>query len=195
MLELMLALSVTALVAGAVSGMLRAVSTGVSTRQDNREVMIRAAAAQARLNAYVVPARCLLATSSGEVVLWLEDARQGGTIHATEIRWLRYDVRASRLDMFFVTFPDSFTQVMCELNDGIFAKDSDWDTVFDAYESQGWMSGYTLIDGVGGLTVSTDKVSPMESRHVYFDVDMLTDAGVTAVQTTASIRDHALPVS
>ena len=52
-IELMIALTITALIAAAIAGMLTAVSDGVYTRGDARSVMVRANAAQTRLSAYI----------------------------------------------------------------------------------------------------------------------------------------------
>src|SRR5882672_11104906 len=91
LIELVLALSVTAMVATAITAMLNAMSTGVVNKRDSRSLMVRAHAAETRFSAYIAPARCVLAADDDSVVVWFDDARESETVHATEVRWLVYD--------------------------------------------------------------------------------------------------------
>ncbi len=107
LIELMLALAITAMVAAAISGMLTAISTGEHLRRDNRSFIMRAHAAKTRLGAYVAKSRCVLDANGGDTVLWLEDSRGSGTVHASEIRWLIFNSVDGTLDVHFVDLPDA----------------------------------------------------------------------------------------
>lgn len=193
-LELMLALAITAVVAIAISGMLAAVSQGVVSRQDNRAIMVRVHAAQSRLAAYINPSRCLLDATATDLVIWLDDARESGTVHATEIRWLRYDATDGAIDVFWVHFPDAWTQVAKDLADLEYAPAQDWNAVFDYYQSNGWMLSLRLVDGLEWAVVSIDQGTALESRQVQFDLATQTHDQPLVQRVTSTIAIHQPPL-
>ena len=195
LLELMLALSITAMVATAISGMMSAVITGVSTRRDNRSLMIRANAAQARLAAYIAPSRSLLDATGSDLVLWLEDARESGTVHATEIRWLKFDATEGTIDVYFVDFPDSWQQTAKDLADRQYGANANWKMALDFYQGNGWISTLRLVDGLERVTVRTDADDALDSRHVEYELEFWTTAGSISIQVSATVRLHRPPVS
>ena len=187
LLELMLALSVTAMVAAAVWDMMGAVTAGVSTRRDNRSTMVRAAAAATRLSAYVAPSRCLLAVDGSDVALWLNDRRESETVHATEIRWLVFDPADATYEVYIVAFPESWTQAAKDLEDKEYLLGTNW--------MQGWTASLPLVDGVDGVSVTTDAVSALNAEHINFNVSFQTSEGAADVWIPATIRLHQAPSS
>jgi len=195
LLELILALSITAMVATAISGMMSAVITGVSSRRDNRSLMIRANAAQTRLAAYITPSRAVIEATDSDLVLWLEDAREGDTVHATEIRWLRYDPIQGTIDVCFVDFPDSWEQTAKDLADRQYDRDANWTAVLNLYLGSGWVSNVPLVDGLEGVTVRTDAARPLDSRHIDYELDFSTSRGSLSTHVSATVGLHRPPVS
>ncbi len=195
LLELMLALVITALVAGAICGMMGAVTTGVSTRRDNRTTMIGANAAAARLSAYIAPARCLLDTDGTNLVLWLHDERESGTVHATEIRWLFYDDATGTLDVYFVSFPNGWAKAAKDLEDPEYLATANWASIFNSYDNKGWTASMTLLDGLEGVAVGTDAFADQDSRHLNFDLLFETSGQPMEIWIAATIRTHTPPSS
>jgi prepilin-type N-terminal cleavage/methylation domain-containing protein len=195
LLELMLALVITALVAGAISGMMHAVTTGVVTRRDNRSTMVGANAAAMRLSGYIAPARCILDLDGRDLVIWLNDARSGGTVHATEVRWLLFDADAGTIDVYFVDFPDGWSQAACDLADNEYRMDANWATVLSSYQSKGWITSMSLVDELDDMAITLDQVQPLDARHVNFDLSFQTSEAAVDVLVAATIRLHQPPSS
>lgn len=197
LLELLLALTISAMVAAAIAGMLGAVSSGVGVRRDTRDVMVQASAAQSRLAAYVAPSRCLLGVDGPCVVLWHNDARAGGTVHATELRWLLYCDATGDADdsiiVYYVDFPDGWTQTARDIEDLEYASDADWMAVLAYYQGKGWVSSRTIVDGLDSAAVAIDGASAMSSRHVNYELSYITEQGVIAVNVAGTIRQHVVP--
>jgi hypothetical protein len=193
MLELLLAVAITGLVAGGIAGMLGAVSAGVGTRRDNREIMVLAHAAQCRLSAYLATSRCVLHIDGGDVTLWLDDARESQTVHATEIRWLRYDGTTNELRVEFVDFPATWTPTACELADQEYSKTTDWATVRAAYASRGLLASRALVDQLAGSVAQLDDKTALNARHVAFNLDFEGDVTAVTVQVSGTIQNHAAP--
>lgn len=195
LLELMLALSITTIVAAAIAGMLSAVTVGVGTRRDARSVMIRAGAAQSRLSAYIIPCSSLLANDGSSLVVWLEDSRASDTVHATEVRWLSYDAADGAIDVHFVDFPETWTPAARDLADTEYTADADWNAVLWSYQINGWISTLRLVDGLDSVAVTTDSTDILESRRVDYALGFQTTRAPVPVRLSATIRAHERPAS
>lgn len=194
LLELTLALSITAMVGAAICGMMHAVTTGVSTRKDSRSLMIRSNAAQLRLAAYIMPARCLLAADQTHLVLWLEDSRQSDTVHATEIRWISFDAASKSLILKYVKFPDSWSQTAKDLADKESSKDADWAALLSYYESLGRTATMPLVDGLASAAIRTDQAQAQSSRRAMFDLDVAVEDGSWSIEVAAAVRVLQPPI-
>jgi hypothetical protein len=194
LMELLMAVIITAMVGAGIAGMLGAVSSGVGTRRDNREIMVRAHAAQCRLAAYLATSRCVLAKSATNVTIWLADSRQSNTVHATEIRWLRFDSAVGEFLVEYVEFPAAWTQTACELADLEYASGSNWETVRTFYGNKGLLASRALVDGVQGVAVDMDHNAAMSARHLTFDFEFAGENAAVVVQVSGSIQNHEAPL-
>jgi hypothetical protein len=195
LLELLLAATITAMVGAAIAAMLGAVSAGVGTRRDTRSVMVHAASARTRLCAYIAPARCILAVSGGNLTVWLDDNRSSGTVHASEIRWLRYDSAAHTLSVSYVKFPSGWTQIAKDLEDLEYPKTTNWDTVLDTYTKNGYIATLTLIDNVGAISMQLDNADVMAARHIEFSVGFIAEDETRTILLPSTIEMHNAPTS
>jgi hypothetical protein len=194
MIELMLALSVTAMVAAAISAMLHATSTGVQSRHDNRSVMVRATTAQVRLGSYITASRCILDSSPTSLVLWFEDERPGETVNATEIRWLTFDPDAGAIDVHYIQFPDTWTAAMIDMENVELPVTSDWTTVLTKHASVGYVKTLRLIDSLAGARLRLDATPAINARRVVFTLDLATETGSRQMQAAATLRYHDAPI-
>jgi hypothetical protein len=193
LLELLLALTITVMVSAAIAAMLGAVSSGVGSRRDTRSVMVLASAAQTRLSAYIVLSRCILNVEGANMVLWVNDDRPGGTVHATELRWLKFDPAAGAINVSFVRFPAGWSQAACDLEDQEYPSTANWESVLASYTASGWVKTQPLVDQLVGVTITTDQPLATASRHVMFRLDVEADEAPVPITAAASIREHALP--
>ena len=194
LLELLMAVIITAMVGVGIAGMLGAVSSGVGTRKDNREVMVRAHAAQCRLAAYLAVSQCMLASSSGELTIWLTDSRQSNTVHASEVRWLRFNSATGEFTVDYVDFPDGWTRTASELADLEYASDTNWETVRAYYASKGLLTSRTLVDDVVSIAIRKDENDALEARHVTFDLEFEGESAPMPVQVSGTIQNHVPPL-
>lgn len=194
LIELMLALAVTTMVAGAMSGMVAAVSTGVMDRQDTRTLMIRASGADSKLAAYIGPARAIWSVSSDTVALWLNDNRPGGTIHATEVRWFVFDADAGTLEVHYVKFPSDWTQTACDLSDVEYPKSASSATMYTKYRQAGYMASLRLLDGVEGFAVTTNENAALDSTRINFQLSFTGSDGPFVTTIPVAISHHQAPV-
>lgn len=153
LLELLLALSISALVAGSLVAMLDAVAVGTTRRGDIRSTLVVAGGISTRLNAYLTPSNALLDVAEDGFVLWFNDDRSSDTVHATELRWFEFDPDTGQFFVAWIAFPDTWTKVARDLADAEFAVGSDWDQVRRRYELEGHLIETPVAEGLTGLRV------------------------------------------
>lgn len=193
MLELLLSLAITAVVATAITGMLGAVSASVDGSRSARSVMILANAAASRMSAYITPSRCVLGVDGPNVTLWFDDSRESGTVHATEIRWLTFDADTGEYNVHYVQFPSGWTKAACELADDEYPANSNWSAVLAAYTANGWITTRALVDQLASVVVTLDGNTAQSSRVVSIELGFDTDMGTSGVVMASSLTQHTIP--
>ncbi len=196
-IEFVMALAITAMVAAAIGAMVSAVASGEMSRRDNRGTVVRTFAAKTRLSAYL--ARCLsvLDVGTADAVVWLNDWRSGGTVHASELRWLVFDNVNKSIDVYYVDFPDEWNEVQRALQDLEYLSGTDWSAVLSTYTADGYVSNITLVDGVSSMAITTDQPVAVDSTSITFDIGFLLEAtGETLNRTmTITILRHQPPTA
>ncbi|MFK7958972.1 MAG: hypothetical protein AB8G96_00465 [Phycisphaerales bacterium] len=192
LLELLLALSISALVAGSLVAMLDAVAVGTTRRGDIRSTLVVAGGITTRLNAYVTPSNALLDATEDGFVLWFNDDRSGGTVHGTEIRWFEFDESTGQLFVAWIAFPDTWSKVVRDLEDGEYTPGSDWSLVRRKYEDAGHIIESPVAEGLAGLRVLVPDDVPTASRFSV-ELDFTTSASAITLTPAFSIDTHRAP--
>jgi len=195
LLELMLALAITAMVATAIAGMLAAVSSGTHTRRDARSAVLTGNALATRLAGYVSPARAFLDRDPERFVLWLNDDRQSDSVHATEIRWFMLNEDTGEFRVHFVRFPDAWTQTAKDLEDQEYPGSADWWSILAQFEALGWTASVPLADDISTITIELDTVMPQEARHLTVEVTFTTGTGPFGTVVPVTLKHHQPPVN
>ncbi|MGI9014380.1 MAG: hypothetical protein ACR2GY_09040 [Phycisphaerales bacterium] len=194
LVEMMLALTITVMIAGAIASMMAAAAQGVGAKRDTRSVMIRANAAQSRLSGYLLPARCILAHQPGELVIWYRDERPGDTVHTTEVRWLRFDPEEGAIDVLFITFPVNWTENERRVADKELPAATDWNNILASYTAQGVLGSVRIVDGLQSIDISLDDPNVLQADVVSFDLEFTTQNSTELIRQTTALRMHNPPV-
>lgn len=194
LIELLLALSITALIAAGIASMLGTVTTGLVTKRDSRSVLVAAHAAQARLGAYAVPAQCVLASTDTSVTLWAHDEVESDTVHATEIRWIRFDETSGSIVVEFVSFPDNWSRVSKELANVEYPSATNFETVRAGFAAQNMLGTLTLVDTIASAIVTLDEAG-LDARHITFRLEFNTFEGTEELDISATLRVPQEPES
>lgn len=191
LVEMMLALSITAMIGLALTAMLTAISTGMETRHDARTHLLHANAAQIRLSAYIAPSLCVLYANGADLVLWHNDSRRSGTVHASELRWLLFDEDEGTISVYMVDFPDTWTQTQRLVADAEFPVSTDWIAVYRQYQINGWVRGIVLVDGLDTAAVALNEAAALDARQVTYR--FVAEEGGAQSLVSASLRTHREP--
>ncbi len=166
LLEMMLATSITAVIATAIASMMAAATDSLSSRDDGRQSAIRLATMQVRLGAYIAPSCCLLDKGNEQIILWFEDSRESNTVHASEIRWIQFNELDNELIVKFVVFPQEWSQSMVDAADLECNSLTDYDVLLDSFEANNLIDSFPLVDSITACTFWTNTQSPIEATQI-----------------------------
>ena len=108
LVELLLAMAITSIVAMAAAGMLSAVSYGSSERSDLRAMIVRQEMIAVRLSAAIRAARQVLVCNDTTLILWITDANHDNKPQVSEVRWIEFDAAADEITNTHITWPGAF---------------------------------------------------------------------------------------
>jgi len=110
LVELVMAMSITAMTALAVAGATMTLSTAYSRSQDYYQNIQTARATMLRFHSAVCKARLIVAADNNTLVLWDGDTNGDGQINIAELLLIDYDKGTRELREYSVVYPDE----MCE---------------------------------------------------------------------------------
>ncbi len=117
-LELMIALAITSMVALTLATVLTAASRGMSDAASTRSALQRVHAAHVRIRAYTDAALNILEHDPNQgIALWLHDEKPGGRVNLTELRVFWFDYDNERITIERIVFPEAWTQEMKDAAD------------------------------------------------------------------------------
>ena len=101
LVELLIGLVISGLVAAGVTAMLVAVSYGTSSSHDLRTLVVKSKTIDARLGASIRNCRQVLATGSDFLLLWVADADEDDVTDNAEIRLIDRDAATDMLNSYY----------------------------------------------------------------------------------------------
>ena len=188
LIETLLAVCITAMVGTGIATMMSVLSRDIGLQYEARGVLVRTSTAQARLSSYVAPARHVLEADESALVLWLEDARESNTVHASEIRWVRHDEHQDRLIVEFVAFPEAWSEAAKAIADTEYPANASWSSVRASFNTRGLLAVAPLVDEIAHASFSTPSSGGEHTRLVEVEVHLKTNQDPVPVQLGDAIR-------
>jgi type II secretory pathway pseudopilin PulG len=91
LVEILLALAITGLIAAGVASLLMATASGTKDRQELRQRNVRVDVLAHRIDGAIRSSSMLLARDSRTLVLWTGDTNKNGAVNLSELRRIEYD--------------------------------------------------------------------------------------------------------
>lgn len=194
-IETILAMTITAMVGGAISTMMAAVSDELASNQGTRSSLIRAGLAQSRLSSYIARSHCVLDLDDTSLTLWLEDSRDGNTVHASEIRWIVLNEDTKVLESHFVCFPDNWSEAATLQADTEYttASNINWSMVLKSFQDRGLSCSLPLVEGIVSMEFAGNGTSSRDTTLVETSMSMSIMNQIENANTAESIRVHQVP--
>lgn len=195
MLELLLAIAITSLMALAMASVMTGVARGMTSAGDARSALQRAHAAFVRLRAYTEPARCLLQhDASRGFVIWLNDDKPGGTVNLREMRAVWFVPERGTLEVERVAFPAAWPAQLADSFDIALATGSDFLSIIEQQRALGYTSAEVAGDGVRSWSLAYEGVGVESARRLRLTMELEAGGDRTETVLTAhAFVHHAVP--
>lgn len=180
LVEMLMALGITAMIGAAVASMLSAVTYGTNSSRDIRSLVVKNKTLGARITAAVRASAQILDADDGYVVLWTKDINDSGVPDLLELQRIELDSDTDEMTSY--TPPDGAVDVAYELTD-------DFDAISTALIDSDDLEGALWATGVTQWTLTLDEADPQDAELVTYQLTMgagsMSDTSVSAV----SLRD------
>jgi hypothetical protein len=180
LIELLLSLAGTALVALGVVTMLGAVAYGTDSRRDMYAVVAQSKASTARLTAVVRGARQVLARNDDALVLWVGDDNNDGLPALHEIRRLAIDREAGELTAF--TADPAAAPI-------VYALDADFERITAELSETAAMPGELWAGDVTDWSITLDAADPADATLVGIRLSLRQDTITEVAVAAAALRN------
>ena len=178
LLEMTLAISITAVIGAAIASMMAAATNSLSSKDDGRQSAIRLATTQIRLSAYIAPSRCFLEKTNEQITLWLDDTNESKTINASEIRWIQFEESSNKLTVKFVDFPE-WSQSMIDDADIECNSLTNYELLLSSFESSDFIDTIPLVDSMRSCKFWMNTIEPFEATQVSIRFSLESSFGTT----------------
>ena len=186
LIEVLLALAITGMVATAVASLLFAVANGSRDRQELRRHNVRADVLAARLDGAVRSSSMLLGHDSTCLVLWVRDSRKNGKPDLSELRRIDWDPTTRQLKCYQA--PDD----LAPADDVTYALTADFIDATDAAKDTPVFPAEVWGGNVTAWASSPAAADPRDARTITYSVTVDTPAGRYVTPSSASLRGTAV---
>ncbi len=182
MIELLIALTITGLMAVAVSSMLFAVSNGMQQQGERRKVQTKQALVQHRVNTAVRQSKMVLAETAGVIVVWVADTNENDAPNLSELQRIEWDNTDDELLSYEA--PDSLSPGA----DTEYVLTDDFVAITAALAGSANFPEALWATGVTDWTVRFDSANVQEARLVSYDLTVVDDAVSESAMSVATLR-------
>ncbi len=189
LVELLLALSITALVGASIAAMLTAVSYGTSSEKDLRTLVVKHKTTDARQSAAIRSSKMVLDQGADFMVLWTADLNGSGLPNLLEIRRIEYDSGTNELKSHETDFPDSWSQATIDAANAEYQLTDDFGAITSALTSSSLFPSSLWATDVTDWTVTLDNADPQRASLVSYRVTLQTGSMSDTTVNASALRN------
>lgn len=193
--ELLIALTITALVGTTATAMLFATVNATDERNDFRHVNVRTAVVKDRLADEIRASLAFLAVGANELVLWSSDGNENGAVNLDELVLIERDPGSNELRRYAVDWPAGWDQATIDAANTAYLPSADFSAAATLAKGAGYFPAAVWSTEVTAMTVTLDAATPQPARLATITLTIsagdLSDESVVA----AALRDAQTPAS
>ncbi|MAD78381.1 MAG: hypothetical protein CMJ51_03300 [Planctomycetaceae bacterium] len=182
LVELLVALAVTTIVAAGVASLLSGVTAGLAAGSDTRTAMLANAASHRRLTERLETADCVLDIDAHRTLLWNGDRRPGGAVESSEAAWITYDPDRGEIVREVVEFPEDWGAFELAMSDHRLEPRSDDLSILAGLRGRGYVQRVVLVDGLSDATFTAAPDGSTLRLDLAFDLQTGPSPATTVVR-------------
>lgn len=189
--ELIVAITVTALIAASVGSILFAAGYGTSSRRDVRRLAVRSAQIRHRLDNAIRSAQAVLASGTGYIVLWTGDTRVNGQVNLSEIQMI--ELASGTLTWYVTVFPSGWSQSTIDAADTTYAASTNFYTTATTAKAGTNFPGTTWATAASDFTITLDNATATAAKLVTWNLTLTNDLLTQSLVEATALRQPIAP--
>ena len=184
MIEIMIAMAMTAMIGLAVSSMLVSVSYGTTTQDDLRRTTVKEKVIATRMDQAIRLSKMVLAQGPDHLVLWMGDRRRNGVPDLSEIR--RIDRDNTTMELWSYSAPMSLS----DSQNTPYSFATDFDATTSALMGTSNFPGELWGTGVTSWNQTLDQSNPQSAKLVGYSLTLPGNNVPSAATGVLSLRSR-----
>ena len=185
LVEIMIALVLTAMVGVAVAAMLDSVAYATTSRTSVRRINVKQKVVGSRIDAAIRSSMMVLAHDAEFIVLWMSDARPNGKPDLSELR--RIERNPATSELWSYRAPANLAAV----NDTRYRLSDDFSAITAGLKGTGVFPGERWGTSVTAWSPTLNATVPADATLVRYDLTIAGDDATITLQHAASLRRRA----
>jgi hypothetical protein len=183
LVEVLLALAISGMVAAAVASMLFALANGSRDRQDLRHRNVRADVLAARIDTAVRSSSMLLGRDAKCIVLWVADSRKNGRPDLSELRRIEWDAASRQVRCY------QAPAGLADVDNTTYQLTDDFVAATAALAGSATFPAEVWGNSVTAWSSSTVPTgATQDARMIAYSVTLTTAAGIVRIPSSAPLR-------
>lgn len=193
LVELLIALMITAMMGLAIGSMMTMVGSASGRDSAERTALLRAHAGQVRLRAYMDNALSILQhdEDSQATAIWLYDKLVADSVNLREVRLIT--VADGLVTVEWVAFPENWSQAMQDSADVVLPGDSDFFAAMAAQRALGQTRTTTLLNHVQDASWALSAASPQDAERARLTLTLDAEGSPVQALYAFGLKDHTIP--
>ncbi len=201
LIELLISLAITAVVAGIIAILINATATGTNSQQDGRRALVKMQSIKAQLGDTLANARCILAIGPNYVVYWTGDipgavTPVNGAVNLSELRLLELDTTTGNLNLYAVQWPANCSTNTILSTDQTYAANTTWYAACQTAKTGGggYFSPTLIATNVTSLAAVLDASLCTQARMISVVINFNDTITTRQVLVSACLANQAAPL-
>ena len=184
LVEILLALTITGLIAGATTSMLFSVSAATTIQSEIRHTTVKEKVIGLRMNDAISSSKMVLAQGTDYLVLWMGDQRMNGVPDLSEIRRIERDDLTDQLMSYRSPF------MLPEANNTAYTFISDFNAITTGLKGSGDFPGEVWGTDVTAWTQTLDQSNVQSARLVSYRLTVTNNDVTGTAAGTLSLKSR-----
>jgi prepilin-type N-terminal cleavage/methylation domain-containing protein len=197
LIELIIGLSITAVIASIIAVLINATAMGTTSQQDGRRLLVRFQAIRSAVSNDLSNAKCILDVGPNYIVYWIGDDPAGvvapnNAVNLSELRMLEVDT-AGNLNLYRVQWPATFKNADILSADQTYAANTAWHSAVQNAATAGYLVPAKLASNATGLAATLDSATLTSARMVTLSISLNDTVTTRTIVLGAAIHSPTAP--
>jgi prepilin-type N-terminal cleavage/methylation domain-containing protein len=204
LMELMIGLAITAIVAAVIAVLMNSTAVGTNSQQDGRRSLVKFQAMKAKVGDELANARCILdatptnGSSPYYIIYWTGDQAGAvtpvnGAVNLSELRMLEVDSSTGNLNLYTTVWPAGTANSTILSNDQTYAAGTTWRSAAVTAKGGAYFTPTLIATGVTSMTASLDSGTMTKAKMASIQIAFTDSAGTKHVVATAQLANQKAP--